>query len=172
MVYGIVKQSGGYIWVFSEPGRGSTFRVYLPRVGEKPVPLAVRAPEGGDVHGSETVLVVEDEEPVRMLAQRLLVAKGYTVLTAAGGDEALAVAADAPGPVSLLLTDVVMPGMSGRELASRLADKVPGMKVLYMSGYTDDDIVRHGVLDPRTPFLPKPFTPDGLLRKIRDVLDG
>ena len=171
-VYGIVKQSGGYIWVFSEPGRGSTFRVYLPRVDEKPTPLAVRAPEGRDVRGSETVLVVEDEEPVRMLAQRLLVAKGYTVLTAAGGDEALAVAADASTPVSLLLTDVVMPGMSGRELASRLADQLPGLKVLYMSGYTDDDIVRHGVLDPRTPFLPKPFTPDGLLRKIRDMLDG
>ena len=171
-VYGIVKQSGGYVWVTSEPGRGATFRVYLPLVDETPVRAPERPHPERSVRGSETILVVEDEEPVRSLIQRFLTTQGYNLLIASGGDEALAVAAAADAPIALLVTDVVMPGLGGRALADRLVAQRPGLKVLFVSGYTDDDIGRRGVLDPRTPFLAKPFTPEGLLRKIRDVLDA
>jgi CheY-like chemotaxis protein len=123
------------------------------------------------VDGTETILVVEDEAPVRALIRRILTDRGYTVLIAATGEEALTVAAGA-GQIALLVTDVVMPGMSGRDLADRLVARTPGLKVLFASGYTDDEIVRHGPLNPHTPFLPKPFTPEGLLRQIRAVLDG
>jgi CheY-like chemotaxis protein len=170
-VYGIVRQSGGYIHVESELGRGATFRIYLPRVEAvaeeaEPSPAAARPLEG-----RETVLLVEDEEKVRGWAREVLGMYGYTVLEASNGIEALGVAERHDGGIHLLLTDVVMPHMSGRELADRLSPMRPEMKVLYMSGYTDEAIGHHGVLDEGTHFLQKPFTADALLRKIREVLD-
>ena len=171
-VYGIVKQSGGYIWVYSEPGRGTTVRVYLPRVpgaAEPPLP----APELPALRGGhETVLLVEDAAPVRTLARRSLEACGYTVLDAADGPSAIELSARHAGAIAILVTDVVMPGMSGRELAERLAPTRPEMKVLYTSGYTDDAMVRQGVLNAGVAFLQKPFVPDSLARKVRDVLDS
>ncbi|HEV2751850.1 MAG TPA: ATP-binding protein, partial [Gemmatimonadales bacterium] len=171
-VYGIVKQSGGYIWVYSEPGRGTTIKVYLPRVPgatEAPAP----APPPREVRGGhETVLLVEDATPVRTLARRSLEACGYRVLDAADGPAALELSARHGDPIDLLVTDVVMPGMSGRELAERLAPQRPSMKVLYTSGYTDDAMVRQGVLTAGVAFLQKPFVPDSLARKVREVLDA
>ncbi|HEY6155970.1 MAG TPA: PAS domain S-box protein [Gemmatimonadales bacterium] len=171
-VYGIVKQSGGYIWVYSEPARGTTVKVYLPRVpgaAEPPLPAPEPPPLRG---GHETVLLVEDAAPVRTLARRSLEACGYTVLDAADGPSAIELSARHPGAIAVLVTDVVMPGMSGRELAERLAPTRPAMKVLYTSGYTDDAMVRQGVLNAGVAFLQKPFVPDSLARKVRDVLDG
>jgi len=171
-VYGIVKQSGGYIWVYSEPQRGTTVKVYLPRVpgtAEPPLP----APEPPALRGGhETVLLVEDAAPVRTLARRALEARGYTVLDAADGPSAIELSRRHSGVIDALVTDVVMPGMSGRELAERLAPTRPEMKVLYTSGYTDDAMVRQGVLSAGVAFLQKPFVPDTLARKVRDVLDG
>jgi len=171
-VYGIVKQSGGYIWVYSEPQRGTTVKVYLPRVpgtAEPPLP----APEPPALRGGhETVLLVEDATPVRTLARRALEARGYTVLDAADGPSAIELSRRHSGVIDALVTDVVMPGMSGRELAERLAPTRPEMKVLYTSGYTDDAMVRQGVLSAGVAFLQKPFVPDTLARKVRDVLDG
>jgi PAS domain S-box-containing protein len=171
-VYGIVKQSGGYIWVYSEPGRGTTVKVYLPRVpGAADPPLP--APEPPALRGGhETVLLVEDAAPVRTLARRSLEACGYTVLDAADGPSAIELSARHAGAIAVLVTDVVMPGMSGRELAERLAPTRPAMKVLYTSGYTDDAMVRQGVLNAGVAFLQKPFVPDSLARKVRDVLDS
>jgi hypothetical protein len=174
-VYGVVKQSGGYIWVTSAPQEGATFRTYLPRVAgvaTGPLRPSERLDDERPTAGTETVLVVEDEEPVRTLTRRVLSAKGYTVLTAASGGEALALVDGRTSVIDALVTDVVMPGMGGRLLAERLRTQCPGLKVLFVSGYTEDDIKQHGTLDPGTPFLAKPFTPDALLRKIRDVLDG
>jgi two-component system cell cycle sensor histidine kinase/response regulator CckA len=175
-VYGIVKQSGGYIWVYSEVGHGTTVKVYLPRVaiaeedaGRLPAAVAESAAPRG---GCETVLLVEDAAPVRSLARRSLEASGYTVLDAADGAAALDVAARHSGGIDVLVTDVVMPGMSGRELAERLAPERPRMKVLYTSGYTDDAMVRQGVLTAGVAFLQKPFVPETLARKVREVLDG
>ena len=171
-VYGIVKQSGGYVWVYSEPGRGTTFKVYLPAVEAA---AAEAAPAPGTSHalcGSETVLLVEDEEMVRRLARSVLEDRGYEVIEAATPKEALAAAAHAGNRIDLLLTDVVMPRMSGRELADRVADLRPGVPVLYMSGYTDESIVHHGVLDAGVALLEKPFTPDALLGKVRETLDA
>ncbi len=171
-VYGIVKQSGGYIWVYSEPQRGTTVKVYLPRVpgsAEPPLP----APEPPALRGGhETILLVEDAAPVRTLARRALEARGYTVLDAADGPSAIELSRRHSGVIDALVTDVVMPGMSGRELAERLAPTRPEMKVLYTSGYTDDAMVRQGVLSAGVAFLQKPFVPDTLARKVRDVLDG
>ncbi|WP_447975046.1 ATP-binding protein [Nitrospira sp. Kam-Ns4a] len=171
-VYGIVRQSGGYIFVYSEPGKGSTFKIYLPRVDEavEPEPAALADP--GLPRGNETILLVEDEPGVRMLVRDTLELQGYTVLEARHGIEALVLSSRHPGPVHLLLTDVVMPQMSGREVAAQLLAARPDVKVLYMSGYAENSVVHHGILDPGTAFLQKPFTPDVLVRRVREVLDG
>jgi PAS domain S-box-containing protein len=168
-VYGIVKQSEGYIWVYSEPARGTTFKVYLPRV-DAPAELPERSRERARLRGTETVLLVEDEEGVRKVAREFLEEAGYTVLEARNGDDALQIAAMHTGPLHLLVTDVVMPRMSGRELAERLTKMKPDLRVLYISGYTDDAIVHHGVLEAGVAFLQKPFNRDALFRKVRDVL--
>ncbi len=171
-VYGIVKQSGGDIWVYSEPGRGTSFKIYMPRVEETVEAVELGKPLAKRPTAQETVLLVEDEVGVRSLLHGVLTSGGYTVLEGRRGEEALRIAELHQGPIHLILTDVVMPGMSGRELAERLKASRPEMKVLYMSGYTDDAIVHHGVLDPGMAFLQKPFTPDALARKVREVLDA
>jgi nitrogen-specific signal transduction histidine kinase/CheY-like chemotaxis protein len=169
-VYGIVKQSGGYIWVYAEPELGATFKVYLPRVDALPErPQAAAAP-ATNCRGSETLLVVEDEEGVRVLVRDYLQMNGYTVLEAPHGEEALRIACEHSGEISLMITDVIMPGMNGRELAERMVLLRPSMKVLYMSGYAEAAVYRKGVLDPGAPFLQKPFGPPDLGRKVRDVL--
>ena len=172
-VYGIVKQSGGSIWVYSELGHGTTIKVYLPRVDEPAEPLPgppITDAEG--LRGTETILLVEDEPAVRGVARQVLIRQGYTVLEAPDGQTALAMIAGGAPHVHLVLTDVVMPGMSGRSLADRLTSRLPGLRVLYMSGYTDDAIVRHGMLEPGLAYLQKPFRPDALVRKVREVLNG
>jgi two-component system, cell cycle sensor histidine kinase and response regulator CckA len=168
-VYGIVKQIGGHLEVSSQPGQGSVFQIYLPRTGE--AASATGAPALRHVGGSETILLVEDEEDVRDLARDILGLMGYKLVTASHPVEALQVSQDHTSVIHLLLTDVVMPGMSGRQLADRLVADRPGLKVLFMSGYTDNAIVHHGVLDPGTAFVQKPFTPDSLTRKVREALD-
>ncbi len=170
-VYGIVKQSQGFIWVYSEVGHGTSFTILLPRVTDEAGTAPARSTPVSST-GTETILLVEDNAGLRRLATRLLEPAGYTVLGAATGEEALRLAERREEPVHLLLSDVVMPGMSGRQLAERLAQTRPGMKVLYMSGYTDDTVVRHGVLDAKVPFINKPFTAAALLRKVREVLDS
>jgi PAS domain S-box-containing protein len=170
--YGIVKQSGGYLWCESEVGLGTTFRVYLPRVDEPVTHPAPRLTPPPTHPGDETVLLVEDEPEVRSLVQRILKTQGYTVVTAANPDEAIAVAREFKGTIQVMVTDVVMPGMSGLQLAARLMPTRPNMRVLFVSGYTHDAIGHHGVLDPGTAFLQKPFTPNALARKVREVLEG
>jgi PAS domain S-box-containing protein len=170
-VYGIVKQSEAYIVLESEPGRGTTFTVYLPAVDAPMEAVAPGPAPTGALGGEETVLVVEDQEPVRRLACKVLERQGYTVLAAADGPEALGLAAHHAGTIHILVTDVVMPGMSGREVERRLAAGRPEMRVLYLSGYADDSIVHDGVLEPGLAFLQKPFTPETLARRVREVLD-
>ena len=171
-VYGIVKQSGGNIWVYSEPEMGTVFKVYLPRVdSEKAVSEIQPTSEIKDFYGSETILLVEDEDIVRGLTREILSEAGYHVLDAKGGHEAIRLCRDFSGPIELLLTDVVMPGMSGKEVAERLHELRPSARVLFMSGYTDEAIVRHGVLDANVEFIQKPFTWAKLGKKVRDVLD-
>jgi PAS domain S-box-containing protein len=170
-VYGVVKQSSGYIIVESEIGKGALFKIYLPRI-DQPVATRCESSQGQlSLRGGETVLLVEDAEPLRKLAHMFLRDNGYQVLTAADGSEAQQVAAQNPGTIHLLLTDVVMPGINGRALAERLAPRHPKMKVLYMSGYTDSFIAGHGVLEEGTHLLHKPFTEEALLRKVREVLN-
>jgi len=170
-VYGIVQQSGGFIWVYSEPGHGTTFKIYLPQVEAPLEGRAVGAAPGDLPRGTETILLVEDAAAVRAVTRQVLERQGYTVLEAAHGAAALQTAAGHPGPIHLLLTDVVMPVLSGRQLADQLARLRPDAKVLYASGYTDDAVVRHGVLEAGISYLQKPFTADSLARKVREVLD-
>ncbi|MGH7545921.1 MAG: PAS domain S-box protein, partial [Gemmatimonadota bacterium] len=171
-VYGIVKQSEGYIWVYSEPGHGTTFKMYLPRVDAAAEPLTPIPDRAGLLRGTETVLVVEDEAIVRSLVRDILGKNGYRVLEAVDGEEALRLSRTHADPIHLLITDIVMPGMSGPELVETLAPERREMKVIYTSGYTDHAIVNRGVLDPSADFLQKPFTPDVLTRRVRDALDG
>jgi PAS domain S-box-containing protein len=170
-VYGVVKQSGGYVWVYSEPGHGTTFKVYLPRV-EESVGVEEKAAEAeAPQRGSETILLVEDEKGVRELAREYLVQNGYTVLDAENGARALEIARGHDGPIHLMLTDVVMQGLSGRELAEKAAKIRPDMKVLFMSGYTDQAVIHHGLLSADTVLLQKPFTLNALATKLRATLD-
>jgi len=172
-VYGIVKQSGGYVWVYSEPGRGTSFKVYLPRVwDEQTTPGRDRRIDGKALpQGTETVLLVEDEKGVRELAREYLEMTGYTVIEAENGHTALELAALHSGPIHLLMTDVVMPGISGRELSERVKSIRPGIRVLFMSGYTDQAVVHHGILETDAVLLQKPFTVAALAAKLRDILN-
>ena len=171
-VYGIIKQSGGNIWVYSELGQGTSFKIYLPTVEEEVETYKTAALFSPPPGGTETILLVEDEEAVRTMISKVLQSGGYTVLEAQHGVEALRVCKKHSGPIHLMISDVVMPQMSGRELAGRLALRRPEMRVLYISGYPDNAIVHHGVLETGTAFLQKPFTLNALEYKVREVLDG
>ncbi len=171
-VYGAVKQAGGYIWVYSEPGRGSTFKVYLPRLTGEIASVTVAPLIAPLMSGSETVLLVEDEEAVRILSRMILSRAGYRVIEAANGREAEARHLEFSGLITLVITDVVLPGSSGPELFQRLALRDPRLKVLYMSGYTDDAVFRTGRLQRGVAFIQKPFTAEGIRRKVREVLDA
>ena len=171
-VYGIVKQSGGYIWVYSEPQGGTAFNIYLPSVEGSAEPFQPSEAREQVLGGTETVLLVEDEEPLRALAARVLGERGYKVLESTSPEHALQIGEQYQEPIHMLLTDVVLPRMSGRRIAEQIAPIRRGMKVLYMSGYTDDAVVRHGVLEASAAFLQKPFTPAALARKVREVLDA
>jgi PAS domain S-box-containing protein len=171
-VYGIVKQSGGHIWLYSEPGEGTAFKIYLPRTTETPEAVSNAPRKTVQPGGSETILLVEDEPAVRALAAQTLQARGYAVIEAMNGEEALRLVKGREAQIRLLITDVVMPQMNGKELAERLQALHPGMKVLYSSGYTENTIVHHGVLKPGIAFLSKPFTPTMLAGKVREVLDS
>jgi PAS domain S-box-containing protein len=172
VIHGVVKQAGGHVEVSSDPGVGTTFKVYLPRA-DRPTRSAMSMP-AVDVlpRGTETVLMVEDDEGVRLLTRHMLKGFGYTVLEAASGPDALRIAGKHAGPLHLLITDVVMPGMSGRQVAEEMASLYPEARVLFVSGYTADAVVRHGILEDKVHFLPKPFSPSALARKIREVLDS
>jgi len=172
-VYGIVKQSDGYIWVYSEPGRGTTFKIYFPCVLHDAASEKGLATEHlALTRGWETIFVVEDDEGLRRLARRALESSGYRLLEAGNPREAVQTASEYAGPIHLLLSDVVMPESEGAPLIDRLTAVRPGLRVLYMSGYPDETIVHHGVLEEGVPFLQKPFTPQALARKVRDVLDA
>ena len=170
-VFGIVKQSEGNVWVYSEPQRGTTFKIYLPRVDEVVEEQPAQEAETA-AGGSETILLVEDSDSLRELGREILEEHGYKVIEASSGAAALEALARHTGSLDLILTDLVMSGMSGRELADQVTRMRPGTKVLFMSGYTDDALGHHGVLEAGTAFVEKPFSIDGLLRKVRDVLDS
>jgi CheY-like chemotaxis protein len=170
-VYGIVRQAGGTIWVYSEPGKGTTFKIYLPAVQPEEIPVAPAETAPASSRGSETVLVVEDQDGLRELIGEALQSAGYHILTAPGAEEALPLAQRHEREIHLLITDVVMRGMNGRELAERLTERRPRIRVLYMSGYTDNVIVQRGVLKPGVNFISKPFRPADLALKVRQVLD-
>jgi signal transduction histidine kinase/CheY-like chemotaxis protein len=171
-VYGIVKQSNGFIWVYSEPGKGTTFKIYFPRTSDEIATLAGGSKLELRSRGSETVLIVEDEASVRALACRILRERGHNVLEAKDGIEALRIVQEFKEEIHLVLTDVIMPGMNGGELVARLQAMRSGIKALYVSGYTDNGIVHNGVLDSNAAFLQKPFSADGLARKVREVIDS
>jgi two-component system, cell cycle sensor histidine kinase and response regulator CckA len=171
-VYGVVKQSGGYIWVDSEPGQGASFQIFLPRILEPTTVLASSIPLAEAKGGSETILLVEDSEPLRTLTRGFLESQGFQVLVAQSGEEALQAEAQHAGKIDLLLTDVVMPGMNGKALAEKLVAKQPGARVLYISGYADSFLAVHGALEQGTVLLHKPFTDEALIRKVREVLDA
>jgi CheY-like chemotaxis protein len=169
VVYGIVKQSGGQIRVRSEAGKGTCVEIYLARVMETDMDDASK--EVGLEACNETILLVEDEELVRKVVARILDRAGYHVIVAAGGIEALSLSEELAAPVDVLVTDIVMPGVGGKELATRLAAKFPRMKILFMTGYTDDEFLRTGILDQGRAILLKPFSPEDLLRKLREVFN-
>jgi len=171
-VYGIVKQSGGYIWVYSEPGLGTTFKVYLPMAEEKAEVGQSDVSPAATRRGSETILLVEDEDGVRTLIKQLLQRQGYVVIETRHGGEAMVECERHRSPIHLLLTDVVLTQMNGRELAQKLLPMRPEMRVLFMSGYSEEAIAHHGVLNPGTEFLQKPFTTEALIRKVREMLDA
>ena len=171
-VYGIVKQSGGYVWVDSEPNKGASFQIFLPRVAEISQSQAARPYLGENLRGSETILLVEDSEAIRKLAAAFLSSHGFEVLSASNAEEAVSMAAAHAGAIQLLVTDVIMPGQNGRVLAERLVTSYPRIKVLYISGYTDSFIAGHGVLGAESNLLNKPFTEEALIHKVRDVLDS
>jgi len=170
-VFGVVQQSGGSVWVYSEVGKGTTFKVYLPRVDAAVEAVGDTVPPT-TLRGTETILLVEDDDQVRVVARGILRRSGYDVIEAHNAGEALLSSEQHAGTIHLLLTDVVMPQMSGPELAKRLVSVRPDMKVLCMSGYTDDSIVRHGVLEAHIAYLQKPITPEALTARVRGVLDG
>jgi two-component system, cell cycle sensor histidine kinase and response regulator CckA len=170
-VYGIVKQSGGYIWVYSEVGVGTTFKIYLPRVDEEAQHAREEAPRSL-LRGVETVLLVEDEASLREILREVLDANGYTVLVGRDGADALQLAVAHAGPIQLMVTDVIMPGVTGPKIAELLAPTRPEMKVLFISGYSDESVTRHGLVGPGRAFLSKPFGPELLLRRVRESLDA
>jgi CheY-like chemotaxis protein len=172
-VYGIIKQSGGYIWVYSEPGMGTTFKIYLPRIDEELISSDKNEEIFDDnLKGTETILVVEDEDEVRNLVCEMLQINGYNILEASNGENALSICKQYKEPIHLVLTDIVMPKMSGHDLVARLLHIQPQMKILYMSGYTDIALIHKGMLDSDIKFIQKPFTPLDLARKIRGILDN
>jgi CheY-like chemotaxis protein len=171
-VYGIVKQNGGFVWVYSEPGLGTTFKVYLPQVQSRSSEIVITKPAESSPRGCETLLLVEDEASVRQAARQFLTRSGYNVLEGTDGEDALRASREYGGPIQLMITDVVMPRLGGPRLAERLADERPDMKVLFVSGYAENTILQHGKIDVRTRFLQKPFSLKTLARKVRDVLDA
>jgi CheY-like chemotaxis protein len=170
-VYGIVKQSNGNIWVYSEVSKGTAFKIYLPQIEQGVDLVEDISPPAGFSSGTETILVVEDEDMVRSLSREVLESCGYTVLEAKNGIEALEVCESKDKKIDLLITDIVMPQMGGRELAEKLAESHPHIRVLFTSGYTDDAIVRHGLINDDSKFIQKPFTLDALARAVREMLD-
>jgi CheY-like chemotaxis protein len=170
-VYGIVKQNGGFVWVYSEPGQGTTFKIYLPQVHSLSRDVRLIKPAEPSPRGCETVLLVEDEASVRQASRQFLIASGYNVLEAVDGEDALREAREHDGPIHLMITDVVMPRMSGPRLAERLGDDRPEMKVLFVSGYAERTVLQHGKIDVTKRFLQKPFSLKTLAKKVREVLE-
>jgi CheY-like chemotaxis protein len=166
-----VQQSGGYIWIYSEPGHGTTFKIFLPEYGAEGQAVGRKVSTPTQQNGTETLLLVEDELQVRAIVRRMLEGRGYRVLEAASGAEALAIAHAEEQPIHLLITDVIMPSMSGRQLADAFLAARPKTRVLYVSGYTDNTILHHGVLEEGVAFLQKPFSQESLAIKVRQVLD-